>query len=114
MIQDDKLEELTLSINRCINTNVELLKLEATERSSIVLSSMVSSMIVAIISILFVLFFSIAIAFCISKYMGINYAGFAIVAAFYFLVGLILIIGRKKIIESPIREKFISNALQQN
>ncbi|WP_170830141.1 phage holin family protein [Williamwhitmania taraxaci] len=114
MIEQQRLEDLTESAKQYLNTNIELLKFEATERTSVIGSGLISRLLVGMVSLLFVLFISIAAGFYLSELLGDSYSGFLIVAGFYFLLGLILIIGRKKLIETPLRDKFIRSILSNN
>jgi hypothetical protein len=114
MAEDVKLEELTESVKKYINTNYELLKLQAAERTSVIGSASISMLAIGFIVILFVFFISIYIGFYLSTCLGDSYSGFAIVAGFYFLISLVLILGRKKLLENPLRDKIIRKLFSNN
>lgn len=105
----NEIDEITDSVKNYINTNIELLKLETTERVSVVSSGLISNLIVAVLSFLGIIFFSIAIAFFIAERMNSFAMGFGIVAAFYVLVAIILWAKRKSFIEMPIRNSIIKS-----
>lgn len=107
-----KIEELTLSVKEYVLLNIEILKLEATKHTSTIGSSIISSVIVAVSVFLFVFTLSIGLGFYLSAVLGDSYSGFAIIAAFYFLLTIILLIGRKRCIEKPLREKIITKMLE--
>ena len=109
-----KIEELAVSLKKYVNTNYELLKLEAAERSSVLGSGLMSGLVLALVGILFIFFLSLAAGFYISTCLGNNYAGFMIVAGFYLLVCLILLIGRRKLLEKPFRDKIIQKMFSTN
>ena len=113
MLQNAKIEELAESLKAYANTNFELLKCETAERTAVVGSGFISSLLVGLAGILFVFFISLELGFYISTRFGNNYSGFLIVAGFYFLLSFVLIIGRKKLLEKPIRDKIIQQIFSE-
>ena len=114
MPEIEKTEELIANLKQYVNTNYEILKLEAAERSSVLGSGLISGLLVTLVGILFIFFLSFAAAFYISIRLDNNYAGFMIIAGFYLLAGLILFIGRKKLLEKPLRNKIILKIFSTN
>ena len=102
-----KLEDLMEDLKNYAVTNYTILKLETAERTAVIGSGMISSLVVLSVMMLFILFFSLAAAFYLSALLGNTYAGLLIVAGFYLLAGTILWFGRKKLLEHPLRERFI-------
>jgi len=107
-----KLEELTDSVKQYLLLNIEILKLEATNQISVIGSSVVSSLVIGISAFLFVFTLSIGLGFYLSALLGDSYSGFALIAAFYFLLVIILLVSRKKMIEKPLRNKIIEKILE--
>lgn len=107
-----KLEELTDSLKQYLLLNIEIIKLEATNHVSAIGSTVASSLIVGISAFLFVFSLSIGLGFYLSALLGDSYSGFAIIAAFYFLLATILFLGRKRLIERPLRNKIIEKILE--
>jgi hypothetical protein len=107
-----KLEELTDNVKEYLILNIEIIKLEVTNQISSLGASMVSSVIVGIASLLFLFSLSIGLGFYLSALFDDLYSGFAIVAAFYFLVVIILYAMRKKLIERPMRDKIVEKILE--
>jgi hypothetical protein len=114
MSEHGKIEELTDSLKRYATTSYELIKLEATERSSVIGSGIISSILLGIVGIMVALFVSFAAAFYISARLGDTWSGFAIVGGFYLLLLLILAAGRKSLVEKPLRDKIIRNIFSKN
>lgn len=108
----EKIEELIENLKNYTVTTIELYKLEATDRISRILSKLISKIVIGLIILLFTFFFSLGICFYLSDIFGNNYMGFGMVAGFYFLVGIVLIIGRKKILVNPILDRIIQEMLQ--
>lgn len=114
MPEFQKIEELTDTVKQYVLLNIELLKLEATKQVSTIGSSVVGALIVGIAAFLFVFTLSIGLGFYLSALLGDSYSGFAIIAAFYFLLVIILFLGRRKHIEKPLREIIITKILENH
>lgn len=108
------IEEITDSLKLYAGTNIELIKLEVVERSSSIGASLVSTILVGMACALFVLFLSIGAGFYLSSLLGNYYFGFAIIAGFYLLLTLFLLIGRKRLFERHFRDKIIKTVLLEN
>jgi len=107
MPENGKADELTERLKKYGNTSYELAKLELIESSSVFGSGAISSVFISVVVILSVFFTSFGCAYLLSIVLKNNYLGFLIVGAFYFLLSLTLILGRKKLLEIPIRNKII-------
>jgi hypothetical protein len=107
MPEQDKIEVLTQHLKVYANTSYDLIKLQATERTSVIGSGMISGLLVGLAGILFIFFLSTGAGFYLSEVLGNNYSGFGIIGAFYFILFIVLIIGRKKLIEKPMRNVII-------
>ena len=114
MNEQGKIEALTDHLKIYVNTNLELNRLEATERISVLGSIFISQMLIVPAGILFVLFMSISVGFYLSKHFGGSDIGFAIVAGLYLLLGIVLILSRKRMLERPIRDRIIREAFKKN
>jgi hypothetical protein len=106
------LEELTISLKEYVLLNIELIKLEATNQLSKIGASLVSSLLVGISLFLFLITLTIGLGFYLSAMLGNTYAGFVIIAAFYFVLTAILFLIRKRCIEKPLCNKIIEKVLE--
>ena len=113
MLEYEKLEPLTDGLKAYIKTNVELVKLEMVERISVVGSGLIATLAIVIAVAFSMLFISLSAAFYLSAYFDNSYIGFAIVGAFYLLVGLLLLAAGKGLIERPMRDKIIEKILSR-
>ena len=107
MLENNKTEELVENVKKYINTNYELIKLEAIERLSVMISSVFSFLIIGLVLLLFIFFISLMAGFYLSDKCGNTYTGFGIVGLFYFLLAIVLIKTKKKSIEHPVRDRII-------
>lgn len=113
MLEYEKLEPLTDGLKAYIKTNMELIKLEMVERTSVIGSGLIASLAVALALVFSVLFISLFAAFYFSTYFGNSYIGFALVGGFYLLVGLVLLVAGKGLIERPMRDKIVEKILSR-
>ena len=109
-----EIEELTQSAERYVKTSCTVLKLEAVETSSVIGAGLVSSILIAVMAFLVIFFFSLGMGFYLSYIRGDNYSGFVIIAGFYLILGCILFLGRKKLVEIPVRDKIIRKVFSKN
>ena len=111
MSEQSEAEILVNNLKNYVNTNCELMKLSAIEHTTVIGSSLVSWLLIAMIGFLVTLFVSLGLGFYISNKFDNNYSGFVFVAGFYFIVGFVLILGRKTLIEMPFGNKIIKRML---
>jgi len=71
-------------------TSFELLKLKALDKTSDVISSFLSNVVIFFLVVLFLLFFNIGLAFWLGEILGKTWYGFFVVAAFYGITGIVL------------------------
>jgi hypothetical protein len=109
----EKIEELIANLKSYTNTTIELLKLETVQRTSSIFSNLVSRLIIGIVIILFAFFSSLGLSFYLSDLLGNSYWGFGIIAGFYLLLVLILIIGRKTLLIKPLDNIIIQGLLKK-
>ncbi len=113
MPESGKLEQLTGDVKEYLMTNLEIVKLQATERTSVVGSGLLTGLIIGGVGFMFLLVLSLGVGYYLSGLFGNNYAGFGILAGFYLLVGLVLFLGRKKMLEEPFRDQIIRKILHK-
>ena len=114
MTENPKLEELTDNFKKYVTTSYELIKLEATERTSVVGSAIISNLLIGVAGTMFVLFLSLTAGFYLSSKIGDSYSGFAIVTGFYLIVAIILKVGKKKMVEMPLRDTIVRKVFSKN
>lgn len=114
MLDNGKIEELTDSLKSYVSTNMELIKYQAIERATVIIADLISNLMVILLLLFFVFFLSLWASFYLSALLGDNYSGIAIVAGFYLLIGLILLLVRKKMVIKPLRNKIVQNIFQED
>ena len=91
-----KLDGLLNHLSEYIETRIELIKIELKEDIAHAISKMTIALIQGALLTLFILFVSVSLAYILAEHVGV-YGGFAIVAGFYLLLMLILIIFKEPI-----------------
>lgn len=94
-----------------LETRTELYKLQAVKKTSQLISSLVSRLVILMIGILFITMMNIALALWIGTALGSTCYGFFIVAGFYFLLGLIIYLGRNALLQTPVINSFINKMM---
>lgn len=107
MIDKDKWDALTDNLKAYVNTQIELLKLQLTDKISAAGSTIFSSVLLVLTGISCIFFLSCWAAFYLSAKIGDTYSGFAIVGGIYFLLTVILIVARNQLLINPIRNQMI-------
>lgn len=110
----DKIEALSDDLKVYFDTNVKLVKLQALDRSALLGSSVISSVIIGVVGLMFTVFLSIAAALYIGVLLESYFLGFGCVAAFYLLTGIVLLVFRKAWLERPIRDIIVSSAMDSH
>ena len=94
-----------------LETRVDLLKLKAVSKSSDMLSSIVSKLVILIIFIFGFFILNIGLSIWIGTAMGEVWYGFIIIAGFYILLGLLLIIFKSKWLKDPVNNIIVKKML---
>jgi hypothetical protein len=91
------LSDLANSIRRYLEIRLSIAKLEVMEKSARIISLLIAAVFLLTLFMLFLLFASFAAAFWIGELLQDNTLGHLCVAGFYFLLGIILLIFRRKL-----------------
>ena len=94
-----------------LETRVDLFKLEAVNKTSEIISTLVSKVVIIVVLVMFIIMLNIGVAMWIGSLMENSYAGFFIVAGFYGLVAIIVFATREKILKTPISNQLIKKML---
>jgi Fe2+ transport system protein B len=92
-------------------TSYELAKLRLVDKTSDVISSLLTNAVVLIIILLFVLFLSLGLAFWMGKVLGETYFGFFVLAGFYGIAAILVYAFMRKWIKKTVGNSFIKQVL---
>ena len=84
-----KMDSLIENMTGYVETRIELMKMEMKEEVSKVLAKALIFVVLTSVFTLFILLISMAAAYKIGESLG-AFGGFAVVAGFYFLIGLLV------------------------
>jgi len=103
----DHFDILLTNIKDYVNTNIQLVKLKVTDKSSEAIGGIVAIVIVAFIMMLFLVFLSSAFAILISNLLDSPPSGYFIIAGIYLIIGILLFVNREKWIIIPLGNTMI-------
>lgn len=95
------------------NTSIDLLKLNAIEKSADVISSLTTRIVLVSFVAMFTLFVNVGVSLYIGKLLNENYLGFLIVSTFYLFLGLVFYIFRSKFLKIPVSDMVITKLLNK-
>ena len=102
------LETLIERVEDFSKTSIELFKLKAIDKTSEIISNLAAWLIVIILVALFFMILNIGIALWIGEMLGKSYYGFFILAGFYAVLAIIVLIFSNQWIRKPLRNSIIS------
>jgi hypothetical protein len=91
--------------------SVDLIKLQAIDKSADVLSSLLYRILLVVVVLFLIGMANIGLALWIGSLMGMLYLGFLMVALFYLVLALVFYVGRNSLIKKPLRNIFIKQLL---
>ena len=92
-------------------TNLELLKLQAADKTADVSSRFLSRTMFVFTLSFFVLFINLGLSFWIGELLGKVYYGFAVIAGLYGIISIVLLIKHQAVIRK-MKDRIISQLLQ--
>ena len=92
--------------------NIELIKLNSIDKTADVLSSLVSRIVIFMFVVMFVLLVNIALSLYLGEVLGKDYLGYAVVAAFYMVLIILINSFKDKLIKIPITNLVIAKLVK--
>ncbi len=108
------LDGLLNKSKKYIDTNIELYKLIALDKSTDVISSLIYRLIIFIVFTVFTVMFNIGIAYWLGEILGHVSYGFFIVAGFYLILALFIYLFKEQLVKRPISEILIGLILKND
>ena len=94
-------------------TTIELAKLHAIDKTSDVVSSLISKLAVSLVVVLFLFFLTIGLSLWIGELLGKSYYGFFVTSAVYFLISVLLYYNKNRWVKMPISNYIIVKMLKK-
>ena len=95
-------------------TTIDLVKLNAVDKTADVLSSLISRLTVSIIFVLFAFLVNIGLSFWVGELVGKIYYGFFIVSSIYLVLAIVLYNVKDKVLKMPISNFIIAKMLKKS
>lgn len=108
------IEEFIEKLKEYFNTRLKLGRLTLIEKCVLVFAGLITDGFVVIFLILAFLFISLGLGFYLSELLGNSFAGFFIMALFYFVVALIIYLTKDKHLEKPIIESMLKKIFKDD
>ena len=94
-----------------VETRIELVKLQAVNKITDMISSLFSRLIIMILVFFVIVVLNTGIAIWLGELLGKMYYGFFCVAGFYLLLVIILSIGKGSWLKKPVADKLVKKML---
>jgi hypothetical protein len=109
----DKINDLIEHLKGYLDTQLELIKIKAVDKSSAIISNAVAFLVVMVFLFFFILLASVAGALVLSVWFGKWYLGFLIVSGLYLLLGIITWKSKENLLRRRIRNAIINALFSQ-
>ncbi|UEG51047.1 phage holin family protein [Ferruginibacter lapsinanis] len=109
--QTNAFEDLFSKTTDYLETKGELLQLKVVDKTADMASSLVSGLVIGVVCCLAVIMLSIGMAIWVGRMLGEEYLGFFIIAGLYLIASLVLYIGRKNLLKSPVGNLVVKKLL---
>jgi len=94
-----------------LETRIDLLKLKTVDKSSEVISSLVSNLVILLIITFGIFILNIGLSFWLGSLLGETWYGFFAVGGFYTLLAIFLIIFKKQWLKDPLNDVIVKKML---
>ena len=109
--QPNSIKSLFENAGNYLKTSVDLFKLKAIDRSSDIVSSIISMVVICFITIFGFFIVNIGLAFWLGSLLGETWYGFFSLGAFYLLLATLLFIFKAKWIKDPVNDLIVKKML---
>ncbi len=113
MINIKNIELITDDLKEYIAINMEITKLNIVAKTATVTASLMTSVVLAALAILAILFVSLGVALYLSGYKTVGFNGFAMIAGFYLILFVIVFLFKKIVLNNPFKDKIIRKLLSK-
>jgi len=104
----DYFAESKAAVENYVHYKLHLIKLQAVEKISKLSAAMFAGIVIVVLSFFIILFLSIMAAWYFGDLLGSPFKGFGIISAFYFVVLVLILILRKRVLERTITNTVIN------
>lgn len=106
-------ETLVEKVEEYAKTSIELYKLKAIDKGTDIFTSIVSRTIVILIVTLFFLLITLGLCYYLGEVLGKTHYGFFTVAGIYLVVGSLLFLFRKSLLDIPLNDFIVRQIFKE-
>lgn len=107
MEDQSKIQQIFRHVENYISTSVELYKLKAYQKVAQITTTVLTSVLIGLFCMLFLIFVSIGLALYLGEVMGRMHYGFMIVAGIYLVLSIIVYALSKKVLKDKINTMIV-------
>lgn len=111
---DDFAEKVKGQLSSYVDAKIELLKAQWVEKTALILGKMVTGLVVLFLLFFTILFSSLVAGYYFGQLFGSTTLGFGVIALFYMIVLLVIVIFRKRLIQYPLSNFIITIIYQED
>ncbi|MEO7210264.1 MAG: phage holin family protein [Chitinophagaceae bacterium] len=111
--EDNFFSESKDKLEGYINDRLMLIKLQAVEKTSRLAGVFFTIMILGLMAVFVLLFLSLTAAAILASILGSLYWGYGIVALFYIILSIIIIVSGKKMIQAKLANSLVNILLEK-
>lgn len=110
----EKAGKLAGDIKEYLDTKLEAVKLEAAEKSSMVLANVLAAISVVVVLLFSFIFGGFALAYGLAAITGSIWLGFLIVSVLFLVIGILVWLGRTRLIQLPVMNALIKQLFKED
>jgi len=110
---DDSIQSLADRAKDYVETRIDLLKLQAANKSSDMISSIAASAVTIVIIVFFFIMLNVGIGLLLGELLGKSYYGFFVLAAIYLIIGLLFKSSGDKWVKEPVSSMLIKKLFKK-
>jgi uncharacterized oligopeptide transporter (OPT) family protein len=111
---NDFAEKVKGQLAAYVDVKIELLKAQWVEKAALILGKLVTGLVVMFLLFFTILFSSLVAGYYFGQVFGSTTKGFGVIALFYLIVLLVIVIFRKKMIQLPLSDFIVTTIYQEN
>jgi hypothetical protein len=102
------------NVQEFVDAKIDIIKLKAISKGAPLISNIIVGVAMAFLGIFIIMFLSFSAAYAISSAAGKPFLGFLIVAGFYILLAVLVIVLKDKLLTTPIMQSLLNSLYYKN
>ena len=102
------------NVQEFVDTKINIIKLKAISKGAPMISNIIVGVAMAFLGIFILMFLSFSAAYGISSATEKPFLGFLIVAGFYILLAVLVVVLRNKLLTAPIMQSLLNSLYYKN